>query len=85
MHTPDEAVAELEYAVNDARLQGRAVRGLRAAARSTPLVDADPELARYAIWLDQFGIDSEYDYDPVWAKAQELGVVARVPLGLHRA
>ena len=26
-----------------------------------------------------------YDYDPVWAKAQELGVSRRVPLRLHRA
>ena len=31
MHTPEEAVAELEYAVDRARLQGRAVRRLRAA------------------------------------------------------
>ena len=31
-------------------------------------------MSRYAFWLDQFGIDSAYDYDPVWAKAQELGV-----------
>ena len=56
-----------------ARLQGGAVRGLRAAARSRPRT-ADPELARWATWLDQFGIDSAYDYDPVWATAQELGV-----------
>ena len=26
------------------------------------------------MWLDKFGIDSAYDYDPVWAAAQELGV-----------
>ena len=38
------------------------------------LAGADPEVARYAFWLDQFGLDSAYDYDPVWAKAQELGV-----------
>ena len=23
-------------------------------------------------WVDTFGIDSPYDYDPVWAKAIEL-------------
>ena len=43
------------------------------------LANADPELSRFAFWLDQFGIDSKYDYDPVWAKAQELGV----SLGFH--
>ena len=31
-------------------------------------------MSRYAFWLDQFGMDSAYDYDPVWARAQELGV-----------
>ena len=73
MHTPDEAVAELEYAVN--------VLGFKAVLCAgyvqrpfAALAGADPEVARYAFWLDQFGLDSAYDYDPVWAKAQELGV-----------
>jgi len=26
------------------------------------------------MWIDMYGIDSAYDYDPVWAKCQELGV-----------
>ena len=38
------------------------------------LAGKDPEVSRYAFWLDQFGVDSAYDYDPVWAEAQELGV-----------
>jgi hypothetical protein len=25
-------------------------------------------------WLDTFGVDSEYDYDPFWARCVELGV-----------
>ena len=32
-------------------------------------------------WVDTFGIDSVYDYDPVWAKAVEL----RMPLAAHTA
>jgi len=32
-------------------------------------------------WIDTFGIDSPYDYDPVWAKAIELGL----PLAAHTA
>ena len=73
MHTPEEAVAELDYAVN--HLGFKAV--LCAGYVQRPfdaLADKDPETSRYAFWLDQFGIDSPYDYDPVWAKAEELGV-----------
>src|SRR5208337_1672435 len=29
--------------------------------------------ARLANWFDMLGMDSEYDYDPFWAKCQELG------------
>jgi hypothetical protein len=35
-----------------------------------------PELAPHAQWSDTFGIDSEHDYDPVWARCIELGVAA---------
>ena len=73
MHTPEEAVSELEYAVT--------VLGFKAVLCAgyvqrpfAALADKDPEVSRYAFWLDQFGLDSAYDYDPVWAKAQELGV-----------
>jgi predicted TIM-barrel fold metal-dependent hydrolase len=73
MHTPEEAVAELEYSVK--------VLGFRAVVCAGyvqrpfgALADRDPEVARYAFWLDQFGVDSAFDYDPVWAKAEELGV-----------
>jgi hypothetical protein len=33
------------------------------------------EAGRFAQWLDFFGLDSQYDYDPVWAKCVELKVV----------
>jgi predicted TIM-barrel fold metal-dependent hydrolase len=73
MHTPDEAIAELEYAVDVLGFKavlcaGYVQRPIDAA------VGADPSLARWATWLDQYGIDSAYDYDPVWAKARDLGV-----------
>ena len=29
---------------------------------------------RAARWLDTLGVDSLYDYDPVWARCAELGV-----------
>jgi hypothetical protein len=37
-------------------------------------VEKHPEMASVAVWLDALGLDSVYDYDPVWAKCAELGV-----------
>jgi predicted TIM-barrel fold metal-dependent hydrolase len=73
MHTPQEAIAELEYAVRTlgmkaVMLAGHVLRPVPAVARTAP------EAARYAYWLDTFCLDSEYDYDPVWAKCVELKV-----------
>jgi predicted TIM-barrel fold metal-dependent hydrolase len=63
MHTPQEAIAELEYAVK--------TLGLKVAMMSTlirrPIRSSQPN-PRYNEWLDVLGLDSEYDYDPVWAK-----------------
>ncbi|MDR2689343.1 MAG: hypothetical protein LBB76_06250, partial [Azoarcus sp.] len=36
--------------------------------------DKYPELARHLTYLDFLALDSEYDYDPFWAKTIELGV-----------
>jgi predicted TIM-barrel fold metal-dependent hydrolase len=70
MHTPQEAIEELEYAVKGL--------GMRAVLMASYVKRPIPAVARdypYAFWLDTFGIDSEYDYDPVWAKCAELKVV----------
>ncbi len=73
MHTPDEAIAELEFAVNEL--------GLRAAMTCNEVIRPDPEVAKnapeYADATRQYsplGIDSPYDYDPFWAKCVELKV-----------
>jgi predicted TIM-barrel fold metal-dependent hydrolase len=73
MHTPQEAINELDYAVNDLGLkvifmQSYVRRPIPAIAREAP------QAARAAFWLDTYGLDSEYDYDPVWAKCEELKV-----------
>jgi predicted TIM-barrel fold metal-dependent hydrolase len=73
MQTPDEALAELDHAVG--QLGMKAVMVASYAQRPVDAACArDPELLRHAFWLDFFGIDSEYDYDPVWARCVELGV-----------
>ncbi len=69
---PTEAVDELEHA---ASLGFRAV--VMAGFVQRPIAAAaslDPELAQYAVWTDTFGLDSAYDYDPVWQKCRELGI-----------
>lgn len=73
MNTPNEAIDELEYVAKTLKLKVVVMasvikRPIPAAARRSP------ELARYATWFDMFGLDSAYDYDPVWAKCVELGI-----------
>jgi predicted TIM-barrel fold metal-dependent hydrolase len=73
MHTPDEAVAELEFAVNE--LGFKAVTLQSHVIRPVPkMVREHPDLAHYSHWIDNFCLDSIYDYEPVWAKCVELGV-----------
>jgi predicted TIM-barrel fold metal-dependent hydrolase len=64
MHTPEEAVAELEHAVGELNftlvlLAGYAQRSGRNGTASR---------------LDVFGLDSAADYDPVWAACDRLKV-----------
>lgn len=73
VHTPAEAIEELEYAVHElgykASMLGTHVR------RPVPAVASlDPELAQHALWIDLLAIDSDYDYDPLWKKCMELKV-----------
>src|SRR5579885_2853286 len=74
MHTPQEAIDELEYAV-----EGRGFKVVLFPSyvkRPIPaLARKYPEAGHFAYRLDTYGIDSEYDYDPVWAKCLELKVV----------
>ncbi len=85
MHTPDEAIAELRHCADV---------GLRAVAipegvwRPIPSPAAPGDQSTWMVpgqthWFDNFGLDSAYDYDPVWATFQEFGypVLAHGGLG----
>jgi predicted TIM-barrel fold metal-dependent hydrolase len=73
MHTPEEAIAELDYVTK--KLGAKvAMFGSSIARRVKAAEDADPVLARFAVAFDQFGLDSAYDYDPVWQRCRELGI-----------
>ena len=77
MVTPEEAIDELDYAVTRRRLQGGDAAELREAADRSLVDRARSGPLRWR--ADTFGIDSEHDYDPVWAKCRELGVVPSLP------
>jgi|tagenome__1003787_1003787.scaffolds.fasta_scaffold20954166_3 predicted TIM-barrel fold metal-dependent hydrolase len=64
MVDPKTAVAELEYAVRELGFKTAVFAG-----------HARREIGRDGAYrLDTFGVDSAYDYDPVWAKCVELGI-----------
>jgi predicted TIM-barrel fold metal-dependent hydrolase len=67
-YTPEEALAELDHAVVQLRLKPVLFGGL--VLRVAPGHDGD----RAARWVDGLGLDSAFDYDPVWARCAELGV-----------
>jgi predicted TIM-barrel fold metal-dependent hydrolase len=77
MTTPEQAIAELDHAVTTLGLKVIVIdcavpRPIEALAAVRGQVS--PGLARVMTWLDTFGVDSELDYDPFWARCVELGV-----------
>jgi predicted TIM-barrel fold metal-dependent hydrolase len=73
MHTPDEAIAELEFVTK--QLGAKVGMFGSALPRQVASVAAtDPDTSRLAVWYEVFGIDSPYDYDPVWATCRELKI-----------
>lgn len=71
LNTPEEGIKELEHA----KKLGLKVAMIPAFIRR-PFPDLHkkyPELAGRVNWLDSYGIDSDHDYDPFWAKCIELG------------
>ncbi len=73
MHTPAEAIAELEYAVGELGLKAVVMPSYVRRPLAAPGPE-HPQAARFTGWIDTFCLDSEHDYDPVWAKCVELGI-----------
>jgi len=73
MHTPEEAIEELEYVTKQLGLKVAMLWSM--VRRPIPAHnEKHPDMAKVGVWFDALGLDSEYDYDPVWAKCAELGV-----------
>ena len=67
MHTPEEALAEIDYCTSELGTKVVLLAGL-------VLRPLGPDLPRGARWLDTFGPESPYDYDPVWRACVEKGL-----------
>ena len=82
MHTPEEAIAELEHAVTELGLKVVMPAGF--VRRPIPKYHRDhPEFDGVLTRFDAYGLDSDYDYDPVWAKCMELGVAVTCHSSTH--
>jgi len=64
--TPQEALEELDHAVGELGMRSVLLAGF---ARR-PFEDGN----EHAFWIDGLGLDSLYDYDPVWQKLIDLKV-----------
>jgi predicted TIM-barrel fold metal-dependent hydrolase len=71
MHTPEEAIAELDHAVGELGFRAVTLAGYVKRDWANGNV---PKNGEGPAWLDLIGIDSVYDYDPVWRRCAELGV-----------
>jgi predicted TIM-barrel fold metal-dependent hydrolase len=80
MNTVEEAVAELEHC----KQIGLKVVGIpNGVLRPIKAPQASPWLLPgQSHWWDFFGLDSEHDYDPVWAKFEELNYAVTVHGGI---
>src|SRR5438477_1793153 len=73
MYTPEEANEEIEFASKQLGYKVIMVGGLM--RRPIPaLLEEKPDAAKLIEWYDVVGIDSDHDYDPVWAKCRELKI-----------
>jgi len=67
--TPDEAIAELDHAVGELGLKAVMMGG------TIPRPTHGDESPGAGRWIDTLAHDSLYDYDPLWRRCDELGVV----------
>ncbi len=76
---PREAIAQLEHA----RSLGLKLMMMNGTATRPLEIDADwqTDPARRRYWFDGFGLESAYNYDPVWKKCIELKVAVTVHTG----
>src|SRR5881275_611932 len=73
MYSPEEAIEELEFASKQLGYKVIMMGGL-IRRKVSALAEENPDASKVVDWYDVIGIDSDHDYDPVWAKCRELKV-----------
>ena len=84
MHTPEEALDEIEYATG--KLNAKVAVVAAGVARPIPALHKEyPDAFPNANYFDCYGLDSFYDYSPVWQAFQQhrLAVTAHGVPGLR--
>ncbi len=69
---PQSAIDELEYAVGKRGFKAIMLRGNQERTIPGAAQGIDPQKAAW--YVDTIGLDSPYDYDPLWRRCVELGV-----------
>jgi predicted TIM-barrel fold metal-dependent hydrolase len=83
MHTPEEAVAELHHCAELGLKVVCLPEGVLRPLDEPVAPGGSPWLfPGQTHWFDSFGLDSVFDYDPVWAACRELRFVAAFHGGL---
>ena len=74
MHHPEEAIEELEFVTS--QLGSKVGMFGSAMPRQVDSIPKgqNPDTDRLAVWYEVFGIDSIYDYDPVWEKCRDVKI-----------
>jgi predicted TIM-barrel fold metal-dependent hydrolase len=73
MHTPEEAIAELDFVTK--QLGAKVAMFGGGFPRRMPFAESlDPTMGRFSVTYENLGIDSDYNYDAVWQRCRELGV-----------
>lgn len=81
-HTPNEALAELDYAVSERGYRAIMLRGNQ--ERPIPSAAEGIDRQKAAWYVDTIPLDSPYDYDPLWRRCIELGVAVTQHSGSGR-
>jgi len=77
MHTPEVAIAELRYAVEELGYKAAVIAAY--ARRPIPKLQREHGRLSPSVYrLDHFGIDSDHDYDPFWQACVDLQVAPAV-------
>ena len=74
MHTPAEAIAELDHAIGHLGLKTAMIVSTIRRPMPDETTPRGAQAGPAPYWIDPIALDSAHDYDPVWQRCLELGV-----------